>query len=196
MTWQLSEKLGPSTKICAIKDVCFLIGRFFSRRLCIFSFPELPHSPNLFCFVWLKQLHLNNNWIFYLGSGLRFGFQRTPMPPNKAKKKKKKKKSSFLREADSQPISFAPGLPGHSSTTWLKWERSKLPNNLSTWWMGAQAKQQGTLITGSPPCCLSCPSSLQPGDGHAFSPGRRKSDIWSVSRRWRSSSGVNEPLHW
>lgn len=63
-------------------------------------------------------------------------------------------KSSSLREADSQPISSAAGLPGHRSTTWLKWQRNKLPNNLSTWWMGAQAKQQETLS--------SCPWLLPP----------------------------------
>lgn len=68
------------------------------------------------------------------------------------------------------------GLLGRSSTPWLKGEGNRLPNNLSTWWMAAQAKTTGDLalfcrLIGFPQCCLSWLSSLQPGTVHTFSQG-------------------------
>lgn len=52
-----------------------------------------------------------------------------------------------LRKQTGSPFPLPTGLPGRSSTTWLKGERNRLANNLNTWWMATQAKQQGTLLS-------------------------------------------------
>lgn len=78
---------------------------------------------------------------------------------------------------DRQSISSCPQVrQAISQTTRLKRSRNGLPNDVNTWRMAAQAKQPGPLpsprwlsLLPPLPCCLSSPSSLQPGNTPTFS---------------------------